>query len=143
MFSGAATFAQDFISPNLSTAIKENPFDVKDDISLPSPSLSYYSTNYFRIFGHEQYTFDKMAFGNQVYVSSDNNFYKYGSQNLPGALPADPILSYYDYQSNGGAAVMGTAMLGIGTFALIGNFINGTKDYSPKIDKTAFEAAGH
>ncbi|MGV3459318.1 MAG: hypothetical protein ACO1N9_02570 [Flavobacterium sp.] len=143
MFSGVTAFAQGFISPNLPTALKNNPFNVQDSLALPSPDLSFYSTNYFRIFGYEQYTFDTMAFKNrEVFVSSDNRFYRNGTQNMAGALPTDGVMNYYDYQPDGGSAVVGAAMLGIGTFALIGNFINGSKDYSPKVDKAAFEAAG-
>jgi hypothetical protein len=142
MFTGITAFAQE-ISPNLSTALKDNPFSVQEDITLPSQNLSYYSTNYFNLFGREQYTFETMAFKNrEVYVSSDNNFYHNGAQNIPGALPADPIRSYYDYQCNGGGVDVGAAITGIGAYALIRNFMDGTKDYSPKIDKAAFEAAG-
>lgn len=143
MISGVTAFAQGFISPDLPTALKDNPFGVREDVVLPSANLSFYSANYFKIFGREQYTFDTMAFKNRkVYVSSDNRFYRNGAQNLPGALPADPILSYYDYQCNGGGTAVGAAIASIGTFALIRNFVDGTKDYTPKVDKEAFEAAG-
>lgn len=141
MFTGVYGFAQD-ISPNLSTALKDNFFSVQEDVSLPSANLSYYTTNYFKIFGREQYTFDTMAFkSREIYVSSDDRFYSNGTQNIPGALP-DPILSYYDNQCNGGGAVVGAAIAGIGTFALIRNLVDGNKDYSPKIDRAAFDAAG-
>lgn len=141
-FTGVTVFAQGFISPNLPTALKNNPFNVRDSLAMPSPDLSFYSTNYYKIFGYEQYTFDTMAFKNsEIFVSSDNRFYRNGAHNLPGVLPADPILNYYDW-TTGGTAAVGAAVIGIGTFALIGNFINGTKDYSPKVDKVAFEAAG-
>ncbi|MCR5862542.1 hypothetical protein LRS05_16865 [Flavobacterium sp. J372] len=139
MFTGVCGFAQD-ISPNLSTALKENSFSVQ--VSLPSANLSYYSTNYFKIFGREQYTFDTMAFkSREIYVSSDDRFYSNGTQNIPNALP-DPIWNYYDNQCNRGDAAVGAAMAGIGTFVLIRNLVDGTKDYSPKIDRAAFEAAG-
>jgi len=141
MFTGLTAFSQE-ISPNLSTALKDNSFSVQENVLLPSSNLSYYSTNYFKIFGREQYTFDTMAFkSREIYVSSDDRFYSNGTQNIPNALP-DPIWNYYDNQCNGGNAAVGAAMAGIGTFALIRNLVDGTKDYSPKIDRAAFEAAG-
>lgn len=142
MFTGAAVYAQK-VSPNLTAAVKDSPVKTEESIALPSQSLSFYSTNYFRIFGYEQYTFDTMAFkSREVFVSSDNRFYSNGAQNMPGVLPSDPVLSYYDAQCNGGTAAVGAAVVGIGTFAAIKNWMDGTKDYTPKVDKAAFDAAG-
>ena len=131
------------LSDDLATAVKKSGV-AGDTIrsALPSPHLNYYSKNYKKIFGNTQYTFDRMAFGpREVYVSSDDRFYYNGSQNIPNALPTDPVLNYYSHEGGAGT-LLAAGMVGIGTFGLIKNIISGTKDYQLEVNPEAFMRAG-
>lgn len=81
-----SVFSQE-LPENLTLAVKDNQVE-SSSVKL-NPDLHYYSKNYNKVFGHDNYTFDSLSYGERNIYVGDNTklFYDKNTPHIFTVMP--------------------------------------------------------